>query len=642
MKRLIYIIPNSRSNNTLRLAGEELTRWLSAACSTAEFGCTNKLERAHFVLGTFEDLSELLGQELDNDPWIDEIVVRSVNGRLILAGSNPRSVLFAVYTYLDSLGFAWTMPGPDGEVIPRLEHIPLDHYDIYHKASLMYRGFGLAGAYDVHQGQEFVAWMARNRFNYLFIEGNTAQPAYQQALGRKVPMQEARRYDRQIIRAAKMRGLTFEHVGHGWTAWTLGFPPGSPRRKEYRLSDEMREMAAELNGVRGIYQNSPGNTHLCLSHPQSQQRMAKLVCHYAQGHPDVDVLAIWMADGFNNWCECSACSQVHPCDLWVQLINRIAREAYEVRPSLKLEVLGYSVLMEPPPTQKIDNSRGNLIFMYAPFIRCYLHSLDDSNCVSDQPPHKFPPANQWHYPMNWEYFQYFEGWREQFSGTNYVFDYYCWLPIKRDIFEGNVPETICRDMKSYPAHGINGCIDCSRAQSFWPTPMARWMQARASWDASVDYELERRRLLELVYGEHAGTVDEYLAMTYQHLLPHHHGREEERGFSEDQVRNYKHALPAIRGALGAAVDNSGGVRKKFLQRVAVHADFTQLHLDCLLAEAVGDFDRAAELAIDMHTLATRHSIVLAGAADPPEINWLKEDTLERLQAKREGTFVREG
>jgi len=171
----------------------------------------------------------------------DEIVIRSMDDQLILAGSNPRSVLFAVYTYLDTLGFAWIVPGEDGEIVPRLKSPILENYDFRHRASLHYRGFALAGAYNVAMGEEFVEWMARNRFNHLFIEGQSAQTRYEQALNRRVPLAEAKRYDRKIIRAAKKRGLRFENVGHGWTAWTLGF---APEAKNKQLSDEYRQLAA--------------------------------------------------------------------------------------------------------------------------------------------------------------------------------------------------------------------------------------------------------------------------------------------------------------------------------------------------------------------------------------------------------------
>lgn len=641
MKYRVCVLPRKNPSEPVQLAKKELIHWLTAATRKPLFSITTSPKDADILLGTFEDLGNLLPEARSNDRWIDQVIVRSQDGKLILAGSNPRSVLFAVYTYLDQLGFAWLIPGEEGQVIPRLKDIPLDGFDIDHQASLIYRGFGLAGAYTVEQGQEFLRWMARNRLNHLFIEGHSAKTRFEMALGHSITPAQAHRYDKQLVGTAKELGLIYESMGHGWTAWTLGFPPGSKKQEKYELKPPYLDMAAMLNGQRGIYHNSPGNTQLCLSNPRSGKIMAGLIRDFAAKAPkEMDVLSVWMADGFNNWCECEQCAKVHPSDLWVQLINRISREVHRVRPDMRVEVLSYSVLMEPPPNERIDNRHGNIILMYAPFIRCYEHTLDDPKCLTGRPLQTFPPANKLYHPMNGEYFPLFKQWLEDFHGTNYVFDYYCWLPIKRDFFEGNVPEMMCHDMKSYPGHGITGMVDCSRAQSFWPTPMARWMQARASWDASVDYAAERRRLLDLTYGQGADAVDQYLTLAYDCLRPHIHGRSEERPFDPKRVQRFKRGLPGARKSLAAAIRRARGAQKKFLQRVLVHTDFTALQLDGLLAEGAGRFDESMRLSKKMHKLAQKNAKLLAGVADPPEFAWLERDNLKRLAAKKAGTWTR--
>lgn len=619
----------------LRLAARELSGCLAKACAGARLVATRSFEQADVALGTFGGLAGRLPDLPADDPLRDEVVVRSRGRQLILAGSNPRSVLYAVYTYLDRLGFAWVVPGPEGEIVPRLRRVPTRGYAIRHQAALIHRGFALAGAYSVEQGEAFIAWMARNRFNHFFLEGATARPWFEKVAGPQ-PAARIRAWDRRIDRAVKDRGMILERMGHGWTRWALGVAPGKPTPRTFRLTADRRRLLAR-NGDGTIRRSF--HAQLCLSQPASHAAMADRVCRYAKAHPEIDVLGVWMADGFNNWCECPKCARVHPSDLWVRLINRLARDVYRVRPDLKIEVLGYSSLMEPPHTA-VDNSRGNVILMYAPFLRCYLHRLDDPRCVSDQPLRTFPPANRLHHPMNGEFFGFFKGWREQFSGVNYVFDYYHWLPIKRDIFEGNVPEAICGDLTSYPAHGITGCVDCSRAQSFWPTPLGRWLQARASWDSTTDYPAERRRLLTLTFGRHAPLADRYLKLAYACLLPERHGREEERGFSAAGVRRFKKALPGLRRALSGAAAAGAGPRRKFLKRLEAHAEFTDRHVDQLVAEAAGRWDEARRATEAMFAVARRKRRVLEGVADWPEFEWLRRDTLKRLDRKAAGTYRR--
>ena len=617
------------------LAARELADWLTRACPGTRLRGTRSLVRADIVLGTFGNLSGIVPDLPADDPDQDEIVVRSHGRQLILAGSNPRSVLFAVYTYLDRLGFAWIVPGPDGEVVPRIGRIPLQGFNIREAAALRHRGFALAGAYSVEQGEAFIAWMARNRFNHFFLEGSTGRTWFEKVVGPQ-PAARIRAWDRRLDRAVKARGLILEKMGHGWTRWALGVPPGKPAPKTFRLTAARKRLVAK--NADGSPRRS-FHAQLCLSQDEAHTAMVKRVCQYARAHRGVDVLAVWMADGFNNWCECPRCAKTHPSDLWVRLINRLAREVYRVRPDLKIEVLGYSSLMEPPH-QPVDNSRGNIILMYAPFLRCYLHRLDDPRCVSDQPLQTFPPVNRLHHPLNGEFFGFFKGWRKQFTGVNYVFDYYGWLPIKRDIFEGDVARAVCADLTAYPAHGITGCVDCSRAQSFWPTPLMRWLQARASWDQATAYAPERRRLLKLAFGQHAALADRYLKRVYDCLLPERHGREEERAFSDAKVRRFRRALPRMIRALDRAADVSRGRERLFLRRLAVHARFTVLHVNELLAEAAGEWDDARHWAEAMLAEARRNRRTLTGVADWPEFEWLRRDTLKRLDRKAAGTWRR--
>ncbi len=55
----------------------------------------------------------------------------------IIAGSNPRSVLLAVYKFLEKNGCRWLFPGIDGEVIPIK---PLDQVSYHQMAAMRYRG----------------------------------------------------------------------------------------------------------------------------------------------------------------------------------------------------------------------------------------------------------------------------------------------------------------------------------------------------------------------------------------------------------------------------------------------------------------------------------------------------------------------
>ncbi|MBT7166773.1 MAG: hypothetical protein HN904_28580, partial [Victivallales bacterium] len=111
------------SDPTIQYAAAELTRCLKATGTSGDF-----------QLGLFADFPGLAAQGAGGDA----LAVETTASGGILAGSNPRSVLFAVYTYLRELGFAWVRPGSDGEVVPKVDELPA--ISLRDQASYRHRG----------------------------------------------------------------------------------------------------------------------------------------------------------------------------------------------------------------------------------------------------------------------------------------------------------------------------------------------------------------------------------------------------------------------------------------------------------------------------------------------------------------------
>lgn len=103
-------------------------------------------------------------------------VVRSaeLDGRqvLILLGGSPRSTLYAVYHYLESIcgiGFFW-----DGEQIPKMSRIPIDGLAIVEKPRFPERQYLLSVVYGYStywwgwkEWQREIDWAAKHRFNIM-------------------------------------------------------------------------------------------------------------------------------------------------------------------------------------------------------------------------------------------------------------------------------------------------------------------------------------------------------------------------------------------------------------------------------------------------------------------------------------------
>lgn len=90
------------------------------------------------------------------DPLVDDVIhiVTDEKGG-ILAGSNTRSVLFAVYRYLKLNGFRFLCPGAESEHIPKKPVTPQK----YHKqADHRYRGHAIEGDPSLEQVLDYIDW----------------------------------------------------------------------------------------------------------------------------------------------------------------------------------------------------------------------------------------------------------------------------------------------------------------------------------------------------------------------------------------------------------------------------------------------------------------------------------------------------
>jgi hypothetical protein len=149
-----------------------------------------------------------------------------------LAGSNPRSVLFAVYRYLHELGFRWIRPGPRGEIVPRLKSPVRPGIRVDESPSYRYRTICIEGAPSGRHVTDLIDWMAKQGMNGYFVQFDLAHGEefwerwYRHADNAHLKPEplgpaRSRRIGAAIEAAIAKRGLRFESMGHGWIAATL-------------------------------------------------------------------------------------------------------------------------------------------------------------------------------------------------------------------------------------------------------------------------------------------------------------------------------------------------------------------------------------------------------------------------------------
>jgi hypothetical protein len=134
----MYTIKKITSCPTVDFAAEELKKYLRMMmprCGEIKITYDPKAVDG-FRLGLMEDFG--LDVSEAEDITLDDIIHIDADAEGgIIAGSNARSVLLAVYKYLTLNGCRWLFPGIDGEVIPIRDIEPTK----YHKmADCRYRG----------------------------------------------------------------------------------------------------------------------------------------------------------------------------------------------------------------------------------------------------------------------------------------------------------------------------------------------------------------------------------------------------------------------------------------------------------------------------------------------------------------------
>jgi hypothetical protein len=410
------------SNPAIAYAGAELGKYTDLMAAGSAKGVIE--------LGLFEDCGVKQVPALQDRALDDAIVVDVKNGSGFIAGSNPRSVLQGVYRFLGELGCRWVRPGASGEIIPGVETekmtVALDE-----TASYRNRIICIEGAASVTNCIDIIDWMAKvgfNGFQMQFRDGYTFFDRWYShednpELQRKEPIgrEVAQEFTGLIERELGKRGLLYHAVGHGWHAEAFGVPAVG-WMPNYNLPRDFLNHMALVKGQRTVNWERPTLTALCYSDPYVQKKMVDCIADYAQAHPNVDYLHVWLEDGDNSKCECDVCRQKRPADFYIQILNRLDQELKARKLDTRIVFIGYSDLLWTPLHERLkDNTR--FTFLYANSRHDYSRALNPAD--KSVPPLPFrlnqmqPGCSDNEYVVS-----FLNDWERFFPGDRMIFEYY--------------------------------------------------------------------------------------------------------------------------------------------------------------------------------------------------------------------------
>lgn len=450
------------------------------------------------------------------DPELDEILYAKTQGVCgIIAGNNPRATLLAVYEYLRRNGCRWLMPGKDGEYIPLKS--PCD-VSFRHKPSRRYRGWCNEGATSQNALLDMIDFTPKVGMNVCMLQFRVPAVFYERYYGHThneenrtpegVTREQVIQWTRECEAEISRRSLQLHSVGHGFTIDPFGIDSANTWSKlsDDEIPEETRQYLALVGGRRGLFGDIPANTNFCMSNAVARGMVAEYIASYAERHRNSDYLHVWLADDYNNHCECEECRKKTPSDWYMILMNDIDRALAERKLSTRIVFIAYVNTCWAPLAERIRNS-DRFTLLLAPITRSYTRTLDAPVLTSKTVPYV---ENGIRMPATLdEYLAYFEDWKKTWSGANLCYEYHFWRHRIYDPSGLSLAKRICEDAEVYASFGVDGLIQCGSQRSFFPNGFAYYVHARKLFDLSLSYDALLSEYFSVAYGQDADAARAY-------------------------------------------------------------------------------------------------------------------------------------
>lgn len=495
------------ASETILFAAEELSGYLKKMA--------DGLERTEWEVALERDDSLFPGSRKDGY----RIEIGPKGGRI--AGKNDRSVLLAVYDYLHHLGCRFLMPQKKCEIIPYVSREELAA--VYEKeASYFHRGVCIEGADSLENILDYIAWLPKMGYNSFFLQFKSpyafmshwyshAENPYAQA--QPYTQEDACRDMARLEREIKKRGLLLHKAGHGWTGEALGYQTVSWDVGEKKEEELFTDRMAMIDGKRGLFHGIPANTNLCYANGQAKEAFVSLVVSYAQENPQMDYLHVWLADNYNNLCECPACKATTLADQYVELLNEMDQRLTAAGLGVRIVFLLYQELLWPPVKKRLEHPE-RFVLMFAPISRTFEKSYELEGEKGEGPKKALPAFCRNHITLPTslaENMAFLKGWQDIFQGDGFVYDYPLGRAHYGDLGYVHIAKVLYGDIQKLEEMGLDGYISCQELRAAFPNALPNYVMGRALFQKSEGIEDIIMEYYEACYGKDAQKTLEYLS-----------------------------------------------------------------------------------------------------------------------------------
>lgn len=486
----IYVASDDR---TVRFAADELSRYLTTATGRkvdVVADCS-----APLTVGLPKDVGATVPSGVGSDDWIS--IQGSRDNGFVMTGANPRSVLFAVYRYLHELGIRWLRPGERGELVPHIDSPLHDALSIDEQPSYRYRTICIEGSTSREHVLDLIDWMAKQGMNGYFIQFKHGTIFFKRWYEHRdnpymqpepFSQAELEATSQQIIDAVKLRGMSFEHMGHGWTCEAIGVSSegGWDIQEHPDIPADKRDWLALVNGERKPFGGIMLNTNLDYSRPDVRSAVVDAIVRYCKTNHACDLLHFWLADGSNNHDEGPASQRCRPADWYVDMLNELDEKLTAANLPTRVVFLIYVDLLWPPTRATIKHPE-RFTLMFAPITRTYNQSLLDAVASGGEGMSPFS-LNKLTMPKSAaSNVAYLRAWQEQFKGDGFDYDYHAIWACYYDPNMVTIARTLHRDIQGLSEIGLSGLNSVQNQRISFPHNLLMDVMARTLWDKSLSF-----------------------------------------------------------------------------------------------------------------------------------------------------------
>lgn len=447
----------------------------------------------------------------------DAIYVSVEKAAGIITGTNPRSVLIAVYRYLRALGCAFLRPGKDGDVIPAVapETIPVT---LKEAASRRHRAICIEGAVSYEHVADMIDWIPKMSMNGYFIQFRNPTQFFdrwykheQNPYIPEAPMSADEVAGMRLIfdEEIQKRGLLYHAVGHSWTCEPFGVVADGWYVEKDAPPAAIADKLAMIGGKRDWFKGVALNTNLCYSNPEVRKIITDDIVKYCKDNPAINYLHFWLADNYNNHCECENCKLL-PADYYVIMLNELDEKLTAAGIDTKIVFLVYDDLLWAPEKEVIKNP-DRFTLMFAPITRTYSSSFtvteEEVNAVELAP----YTRNKLTLPSSVaENVARLNTWKKAFNGDSFDFDYHLMWDHYNDPGYIATAKLLSEDMKNLDNIGLNGMNSCQVQRAFFPTALPMVVMAETLWNKKATFKDIARGYFDSAFGIDGIKVWKYL------------------------------------------------------------------------------------------------------------------------------------